>query len=267
MSLRNIAKELNSTFGLTKRGKQWSYKSVQYILANNAYVATLSGLLEKKIHYRVEEANIEPIIDPLLFQFIQQKLHHHKSGRKVLSSPTLPTFAVCADCAHLLTYRKSKYVCDTCNNQYDAKELKKILHDQIQEVISQVQCSPKRYSEKRLRLIERYLLQRKKVINRITDLEERRVYIQNIMQSNSTGKMIEANTLEKKKAKEQLQFIEEMLGFLGESNEALMEGTFILDDTYLIKLPYLVIIDFPLREVAVMFHNQVYTKKEDSFWR
>jgi hypothetical protein len=205
MSLRKIAKEVTKAFGLTRRGKDWSYKSVQYILSNDAFVAALSGLLEREMHYRIEDANIDPIIDPLLFQFVKQKLQHDKSGRKTFSSPALPTFGLCADCAQLLTFKNSIYVCDACNYQFKAKELNKVLHEQIRALILQVQCSPIKNHEKKFSLIERYRLQRKKVVNRIKELEERRVYIQKLLQSSAVGKMIKANTMEMKKAEEQLE--------------------------------------------------------------
>ena len=43
-SFRNIADWLNQEFGLTKRGKNWDYKSVQYIIENPVYAGILSSL-------------------------------------------------------------------------------------------------------------------------------------------------------------------------------------------------------------------------------
>ncbi|WP_409303102.1 recombinase family protein [Peribacillus sp. SCS-155] len=57
-SLRQIAKDLNHKFGLTRRGATWNYKSVQWILQNKAYIGVLSGGLNKSEHYYIPEANV-----------------------------------------------------------------------------------------------------------------------------------------------------------------------------------------------------------------
>lgn len=91
-SLRKIATILNEKFGKTKRGANWTYKSVKYILENPIYNGTLRGVLQESNHYLIEDANVVSIIDSATFLLIQKKLEFEKVGRKKNSTVRNPFF-------------------------------------------------------------------------------------------------------------------------------------------------------------------------------
>lgn len=98
MSLRSIAKMLNERVGFTRRGKEWTYKSVQYILLNEIYCGTLKGTMQKVENYVVKNANVVPLVDPLVFELVQKKLQYEQPGRKRKSINRSPHFTLCSAC-------------------------------------------------------------------------------------------------------------------------------------------------------------------------
>ena len=113
-SLRQIAKHLNSSYGLTKRGCKWSYKSVQYILRNPVYIGTLAGVLEGTDHYYREESNIEAFIDPVIFTLVQKKLDYETTGRRKHNKDPVPIMMICRYCAALLETEGGCVCCKKC---------------------------------------------------------------------------------------------------------------------------------------------------------
>ncbi|WP_394138483.1 recombinase family protein [Cytobacillus oceanisediminis] len=103
-SLRKIASILNDKFGKTKRGVDWTYKSIKYILQNPVYLGRLRGVLEGSLHYVVEDTNVESIIDPSTFMMVQTKLQYERVGRKKRNTLRNPFFNLC--------YRCGKYLVD-----------------------------------------------------------------------------------------------------------------------------------------------------------
>ncbi|MFJ7676759.1 recombinase family protein [Peribacillus sp. NPDC097198] len=119
-SLRQIAKDLNNRFGYTRRGANWHYKSVRYILENSAYIGVLSGTLEGTEHYYREDSNIEAQINPIIFALVKKKLEHEKSGRKRKDTKYFPVLMLCRYCGHSLDFKQEKIVCEQCQTEEDA---------------------------------------------------------------------------------------------------------------------------------------------------
>ena len=120
-SLRQIAKDLNQRFGFTRRGCNWDYKSVRYILGNTAYNGVLSGTLEGTEHYYRENSNIEPLVDPVIFALVQKKLESETTGRKRKSKIHSPLLMLCRYCGHYLRNNHGIIVCEQCRTKEDAQ--------------------------------------------------------------------------------------------------------------------------------------------------
>jgi DNA invertase Pin-like site-specific DNA recombinase len=114
-SLRKIAIILNEKFGKTRRGKQWSYKSVQYILSNPIYTGTLRGKLEGNNHYMEENANVVEVIDPLTFSYVQaKKLEFERVGRKKRILSRNPFLNLCFQCGSFFSEEGNFLSCEKC---------------------------------------------------------------------------------------------------------------------------------------------------------
>ncbi|MBE4907100.1 recombinase family protein [Bacillus luteolus] len=118
MSLRSITKWLNEEFGLTKKGKEWDYKSVKYILQNPIYAGIISGVFVKR-------QNLEPVntVEPLLtletFHFIKEKLNMEVSGNKRKIKKYIPDISICINCIMPLKVNGPELKCPSCRNNLD----------------------------------------------------------------------------------------------------------------------------------------------------
>lgn len=135
MSLRKIAECLYNYFGLTKRQTIWSHKAVRYVLSNPAYIGRMSGVLGNKENYYIENANIEPIVDPMMFTLVQKRLKHGHGGREksLASRPSL--FTLCLNCAEPLIRRGSRIICNNCERSVEAKTLLDVLAGSFKRVL------------------------------------------------------------------------------------------------------------------------------------
>lgn len=91
ISMRQIAKNLNRQFVLTKRNTKWSGKAVSYILRNGVYAGVLTGEMLGK-RYDIKTKKVKPLINGQIHQFIQKRLEKEFSGRKpkIITSLSFP---------------------------------------------------------------------------------------------------------------------------------------------------------------------------------
>jgi DNA invertase Pin-like site-specific DNA recombinase len=257
MSLRGIATMLNNRFGFTRRGKEWTYKSVHYILSNATYCGVLKGTLEKNEHYFVENANIVPLVDPLVFEMIQKKLQLEKSGRKKRNFHRSPHLTVCSACASELVEDEDRLRCLVCENEIEKDVIENVFIADVTKLIKGVYAN---FNIKQKRLAEQYQLKRKKLIRRVKELKERRKDIEQLSEHiSSKKKMLQVNTEEMVKQQKELIITEHIIDFITNATDAKLRNILESGISYrLFSLPYLIIVDFQNQLIQVVFHREVF---------
>lgn len=253
LSLRSIANLLTQKFGYTKRGVKWSYKSVQYILRNPHYSGYLSGTLEKKYHYFEETENVAAIIDPLFHQKILKMLEYEKSGRKSKNNKGLPLFCLCYQCGDFLVDNKQSIECRKCKYSTEKEPLVMKLIKDTSRLISS------KYKQKKEELIKGLSKQYKIRINSLLRLKKQQELNKSFIENNdefevdSVERMISINTKMMNEVTKELYLyhkLEERLMNINSKKET-------HDDSFLINLPYLMVIDWVQQSVYLAFHPQV----------
>jgi DNA invertase Pin-like site-specific DNA recombinase len=259
MSLRGIATMLNNRFGFTRRGKEWTYKSVHYILSNTTYCGVLKGTLEKNEHYLVENANIVPLVDPLAFEMIQKKLQFEKSGRKKRTLHRSPHLTLCSACANELVEDEDRLRCLVCENEIEKDVIENVFIADVTKLIKGVYANFNIDQEQK-RLAEQYQLKRKKLIRRLNELKERRKDIEQLSEHiSSKKKMLQANTEEIVKQQKELIITEHIIDFITNATDAKLRNIVGSGISYrLFSLPYLIIVDFQNQLIQVVFHREVF---------
>ncbi|SOB90541.1 DNA invertase Pin-like site-specific DNA recombinase [Ureibacillus xyleni] len=259
MSLRQIAKMLNQRVGFTRRGKEWTYKSVQYILSNEIYCGVLKGTLENVESYLVENANVEAVVDPLVFELVQQKLRFEKSGRKRKTSFRSPHFTLCLACSEPLVEETNSLRCYKCWEEVELVKIEQVLLSEVSKLIQGALTHFNLESERK-RLLDQYLMKRKLLVQKIKELDERRKRIELLPDHHaSKKKMLSVNTEAITAQQQELLVTNHLIDFVKSANDKKMADMIKQGIPHsLIALPYLVTVDFLNKQIQVLFHREVF---------
>lgn len=258
-SLRQIAKELNERFGYTKRGCEWNYKSVQYILKNPAYIGVLTGVLEKTEFYYREDSNIESLIDPVVFVLVQKKLEYETTGRKRKDNHQ-PVLMLCEFCGGILNYQNKKVICEKCDMTENEHMLIQILATELREHTKQK--SKNEMSEKiRRNLILQYRIKAWKMESKLKELLKRKNQIQSMDVDYITkNNMLKVNT------KLIIDLIKEKVIVEGiqcyfEKVKEQLKIEFSKIGNNLFQLPFIAVVDLVEKKVIILFLTNVMKKR------
>jgi DNA invertase Pin-like site-specific DNA recombinase/uncharacterized Zn finger protein (UPF0148 family) len=253
MSLREIACKLNDLFGETRRGKKWNYKSVAYVLTNKAYIGVLEGVLEGNQNYYFNDANIEPLIDPLTFELVQQKLRNEQRGRKSKTMGRSSLLTQCSHCMIPLVTKGNKLLCTNCGLEGNEEEIKDIIEKESLVILNK-ELTLLEINKVKDEITKINEVKVKRLSEKINDLEQRQSIIHLMdLTSKTKEKMIEANSNLIQKHRYELNVAIRMLEYLSNydydpsiSNEL---------GQYLITYPYLILIDLINKRISITYHS------------
>lgn len=255
ISLRGIAKSLNRHFGTTRRNAAWDGTSVRYVLENVVYTGNLKGVLDGSENYLIEKANVFPIVDPLLFEFISHRMKHNCSGRKRQTLFRQPHFTICKTCLEMLHEKRDKLICLNCKTEV-AIDL--VSNKIIEESLKLIQGNIENYnwSQATNNSLVKFKSKRTKLIRNLIILQQRRAEIDILDFSNSKKQMIEANSKEICKYQQELLIFDELINNIQSLSEKEIENFSKQKIShYLLKLPYLILIDFNQFNIDILFHK------------
>lgn len=264
-SLRKIATILNERFGKTKRGVNWSYKSVKYILQNPIYTGKLRGVLNKSNQYLIEGANVEKLIDSSTFIMVQKKLEFETTGRKRKDVVRNPFFNLCYRCGTYLVESKSLLSCHVCKESVDSTYILEEVKRQLMNIIKK-QFNVEEYplfndisslnelENEKLRIIK---IEIKKLQNRLDEINSLNIN-QAIKRRMININTDETNILNKKSAEIEmkLDFLSKPISFETKNIEVAKVKE------VLISTPFIILYDFIKKEVVLVLHNRVFGKEE-----
>lgn len=257
--LDQIAKSLAEMYGLTRRGKVWGYSSVRKILKNPAYISVLRGTLQRKIDYCIEDANVEKLIDPLIFEMVQQKLAHEGKGRPFKSSLTgNALFTLCLDCGTMLQYKKDILTCSMCHRSVSVQEVSEVLIKESNKLLVQndYQCLLERN-----KLID-VLRNNKKGYEDLYDEKTKR--IKELEEYESTPKnekllMMKKLNTEKFSIYREKVVSEALIEFISETPLQDFEKYCNYDNRLLLQLPFVIVVDLnQQKSINVIFHREAF---------
>jgi DNA invertase Pin-like site-specific DNA recombinase len=260
-SLRKIALVLNEKYGLTNRGKLWSYKSVQYILKNEIYIGVLKGKLNGNQHYYLENANVTKLIDPLIFMLIQKKMENESAGRKK-DIVRYHNFNLCYDCCRILNINDHFFYCNSCSKKIATTLVEKLIEEKLVDFLeSRVDVLTNSVFLSKLK--ERYSINCSKLLQLKEALISRGKQIEKLeINFVSKNRMIEANTEEIKNI--QQEYVNYNLLIECINNGFDNKKKVLPTSNYLVSLPYLVIINFKKKEINVVFHKELLVNEDEN---
>jgi DNA invertase Pin-like site-specific DNA recombinase len=251
-----IADLLNEFFGYTRRGVPWTYKAVHYILSNPAYIGTLKGCLEQKLHFNLEDSNIVPIVEEHLFALVQMRLNNKMSH--VLNR--YPTFNLCLYCgSSLIRFHPNTIGCNKCNFETDLSSIYKAIKEKMCVKIWQDESD---IEDHLFRLKKKYELKIKKQTKRLSELKKRKTEIEKLALGNesvSFNKMLEINTHETAKKELEIQIDSEIFKVLNmDYFKSIMTKAVNTLPHEIIGVPYIIIVDFIDKKVDLYFHYPIF---------
>lgn len=260
-SLREIAKLVNYFFGSTQKNKNWDSKAISYVLRNPVYTGKLRGTLEKNESYFID-GNVEPIIDPALFYFVQYRLGKETSGRKSSKSQPSPHLFVCANCITQISILDDQLVCEFCHQNTELMDVTDAINAAFKKFLINDLDLDTLTKELITKIKYELSLKKRDLQKRIFDLMERRKEFEsmNFIDEKILNNMISINT-------------EELFHFQIEYEETKSLSSFIenvpssdfdqrTDHSYFLSLPFIVFIDIPSHEIALTFHRNIFYKED-----
>lgn len=253
-SLRQIAKKLNECYGYTKRGCEWSYKSVQYILKNPAYIGALTGVLEGKEHYYREDSNIEVLIDPVIFSLVQKKLEFATTGRKRKTSLSTPVLMLCRFCGEVLAYMKESIQCSKCASSAQAQYIFDLVARTVKD-ISTKRLNHNVCTQIRDKMILQYQIKNWNMESKLSALLKRRSHIRKVeINERSKQNMQSANTQLMKDLMLENEVVKGILHFFKIiKDEDLEIALFKGAQEYFVQAPFITVIDLVDKEIGLTF--------------
>jgi DNA invertase Pin-like site-specific DNA recombinase len=262
-TLRQIARELNERYGNTRRGKEWTYKSVRYILSNPAYVGILRGTLQKKEHYLIEDANIQPVVDPLVYKAIQLKLQHESTGRKKKVLQRIPYFCLCSFCGGTLIEENSTLSCEKCETS--TNKIKELL-ETAKSAFLQVIYNNINFEIEGIKVIKQYEIKAMKLYYQINQLVERKEVIQK-RNNKRIEKMLHLNTSKLNKLLEEQVINNAVITYIKAHSDTQLKEKFLERmKNFLIKIPFVIFIDLVTMQMEVLFHKELFLDKGETVY-
>lgn len=264
LSLRKIAERLYSYFGLTKRQTKWSHKAVRYVLSNPAYIGRMSGVLRNNENYYIKNANIEPIVDSLMFTLIQKRLKFGHSGKEKSLASRLSLFTLCLNCAEPLVRNGGQITCRSCGRSVEAKTLLDVLGDSFTRVLER--RGIEKFHKKLSELVKSYELQRKRLLYQLNILNDAYEIIPHLKDCGEHDKkvMIRENTRISTKIRKDLEYVEATIEALEDKSstdnrrdQSSFQFPHVLLSTRLIRLSHLILIDMETNEIEILFHHDL----------
>ncbi|MGD6842198.1 recombinase family protein [Bacillus infantis] len=261
--LRRIASILNEKFGKTKRGVDWTYKSVKYILQNPVYLGKLRGVLEGSTHYLIDNANVESIIDPATFMLIQRKLQFEKAGRKKREVSQSPYFNLCYSCGSYLEKESGMYACRKCVKSVDTLIVEEKIKNSLMNFLKFKElnhsCIIKKHllelresDEERLRAGK---IELKKLESRLNEIE--RLEINEDLKT----RLRSTNTVETRKLNMKMEELRRKINYFenNELNYSCIAHSKEAKD-FLIRTPFIVLYNFIEKEVVILPNKNLLKK-------
>jgi DNA invertase Pin-like site-specific DNA recombinase len=253
MNTSQIATSLNKHFGNTRRGVPWTYKSIRYILTNTVYIGKLKGCLEEKYHYSLNDSNVEPLINPVLFELVQKRLE--TNTKSVLNR--YPFFTLCSSCGNFVQNKDRSIQCIECN---ESIKMNLVIQKLSQTLKTNLYCNYSlSLSDTIFDLKRKYEWKVIELKRRLNSLDKRRVEIEQMdreLQSKSTAKMMNINSMEIVKISKQLSIEQSILGTLDMNYlEKLLPRIKHEFLQQLFKFPYVLFINFQQKKVRLFFHK------------
>ncbi|MFB6467394.1 recombinase family protein [Cytobacillus sp. Hz8] len=257
-SLRQIAKDLNDRFGFTKRGCEWNYKSVQYILKNSTYIGALSGVLEGTEHYYREDSNVEVLIDPVVFALVQKKLEYESTGRKRKDNQHVPALMLCRFCGNSMEYNQGRISCKRCVTIEDVEAVIQAIHIELERYTKQ-KFKQEVNESLRNKIILQYQIKFWKMESKLKELLKRknRIRMMDVGLSSREKMMIENSKLIKEIMKES-GIAKGILLFFQSLNPEELNKEFSKRATKnLVQLPFITIIDLVDKKLDLLFLKDI----------
>lgn len=264
MSLRKLANNLQCFFGPTQRQANWTHKSVRYVLTNCAYIGKMQGTLKNIENYYIDDANIEPIIDPLLFHVVQRQLKQERAGREKSLASRLALYNLCLKCGNPLL-REGRYItCRICKNKTEETQLLHVLAAHFKKVLERQKNEA--FEERLAEWVKKQKWIRKKILLRLDKLQLHYDMIQNMSNYGEQAKqtMIRANTKKSTQLKRKLEWYDATIELFREKGAASQKEEHsrnrshpLLFSRRMIRLSYLVMVDLDTKEIEVVFHEDL----------
>lgn len=260
MSLRQIAKELNQHFGYTRYYQaEWTHKTVRYVLQNETYIGVLKGSFKNGMKdYFIKDANIEVLVDPLLFELVQEKLKYETVGRRRKREGPIPQFIVCENCATLLRLDNNLIKCVSCQIEVASKSLFEDIQNELESFFYGSYKIYPYLQEITDRLLNRYEERRINIIHKIQKLFEIQKEIDELEQYIPKKRLSDIKNINQNEIStltEELYFEENRVDFI-KKNRLLSESElFVLSGLkpYLLILPYIVFINLETNVYNLLF--------------
>ncbi|MYL53746.1 hypothetical protein GLW08_10400 [Pontibacillus yanchengensis] len=255
MGQREIANNLNNKRTSTPRKKKWNNKSVAYILGNPIYTGVLTGTLESEFNYFVEDANVEPIVDPLMFDFIQYKLSMSKQGRKPRAKYHLPEFIVCENCVVPMVVDQESLICNKCGHVASVREVESEIKRLLIGFLRNNKLPKDELPD--MKMLEQQLrFKKEKIEKAIYELKERQDLIESSYSDELAKKdMIDINTSQQNKLKIDHQYTYELLHFIEAHKGKLEMGNFE-EYPLIMRVPFITFVN--KQEVRFLFHKSLF---------
>jgi DNA invertase Pin-like site-specific DNA recombinase len=256
-SLNGIAKQLNELFGNTRKGVKWSFGTVRDILKNKAYIGIIEGTLKKTEKYFIENANIDPIVDPLLFNFIQHTLDNKGRGRKRNILGRKVEFTVCKNCGNIPVIKGKEMHCLICNISIDLAHLQNRISEYTLQTFTN-HIDDNDIEKIKFDLTIRYEMKKNKINSIIQNLDDKKQTIEAGDWGKITKKkLLEANTHALVTKENELFIVQNMVKFLKSASIEQLKDVIIRElPKNLFKLPYIVIIDMTNGDINFLFHQE-----------
>lgn len=260
MSLRQIAKELNRHFGYTRYYQaEWTHKTVRYVLQNETYIGVLKGSYKNGMKdYFIKDANIEVLVDPLLFELVQEKLKYETVGRKRKRERPIPQFLVCESCATLLHTGNNSIKCPSCQIEVESISLFKDIENELETFLNGTNGFASSIQGVIERLLNRYEERKnaikhkmKKMIEIQKEIDELEPYIP----KQRIDEMKNMNQNEVVALTEQLYFEENRIDFVRRNSLLTKSESSVLlhMKPHLLILPYIVFINLETNVYNLLF--------------
>jgi len=257
MSYREIAKNLNENFGLTKRGKKWDHTAIKSIIQNPVYAGMLSGVfIEEGLSGPVN--TIEPLICLPLYRYIQMKVKSEKPGNKSKQSRLSPDIALCLECFKPLKVNKNMYKCEGCNAGISMDLYIELVKKEFQTLLrgDQIQLKHKERLENKKQEMNVKIFRLNEKLQSLRDREEELLLEYRDFKLKQ-DRLVKLNLDQQKEIQTELRLEVSFYNALFGGHSAISFKNFAQTEP-LIAMPYCVLVDFHDAVIYVKYHDSIF---------